>query len=152
MTEHYLSSNKSLNIVLFNYKKNNNNRLGLFIDLVRHFAVVPLRHFVAGFWVHSLLTAGKKEEQDVNPCRNKTVVGCLVKFFVDFWHGVIAFSPFFCFKGNVFKESHTVNFIENPQQSLQKKKYIYIIMDVMILFVGGRKSQQQMVWWKIYIL
>lgn len=114
-----------------------------------HFAVVLLRHFVTGFRVQSLLTAGKKEQEDVNPCRNKTVVGCLVKFFVDFWHGVITFSPVFCFKGNVFKESHTVNFVENPQQCLQKKKvisvytlYIYVyIMDVMFLFVGGRKSQ-----------
>lgn len=88
-----------------------------------HFAVVPLRHFIAGFGVHSLLTAGEKEEQDVNPCCNKTVVGCLVKFFVDYWHGVIMrMTPFFCCKGNVFKESHTVNFVENPQQSLQKKK------------------------------
>lgn len=83
-----------------------------------HFAVVPLRHFIAGFGVHSLLTAGEKEEQDVNPCCNKTVVGCLVKFFVDYWHGVIMrMTPFFCCKGNVFKKSHTVNFVENPQQS-----------------------------------
>lgn len=121
-----------------------------------HFAVVPLRHFIAGFGVHSLLTAGEKEEQDVNPCSNKTVVGCLVKFFVDYWHGVIMrMTPFFCCKGNVFKESHTVNFVENPQQSLQKKKgkrytrYLYLvyIMNVMFLFVGGMSSllTQQMV-------
>lgn len=93
-----------------------------------HFAVVLLRHFVTGFRVQSLLTAGKKEQEDVNPCRNKTVVGCLVKFFVDFWHGVITFSPVFCFKGNVFKESHTVNFVENPQQCLQKKKVIPVYL------------------------
>lgn len=99
-------------------------RLGLFIW--REIFSCLLWHLVAGFGVHSLLTAGEDEAQDINPCRYETVIGCLIVFFIDNRHGVILFFPFFCCQRNVFKQSHTVDFVENSQKPLKNIRIVYI--------------------------